>query len=329
MTNALLRKMVFGFAVALCATAAIAQGLSTLLTRNVGVHSGSFHPSGPAVFNALVAPTIGGVVAQGVVRNTSGESDVVLSLPEPASYTGQIAVTAGGMTGLLDVMYDELVRAALFIDGRRTSLYTYWDEDDGILPDSFARDAGFLAALPEEGMIAIEFRTAAYNRSLYLLDLELDSCIVPTEAQSMLGALNEALAAEAMNPDFVFEEFDNSYIVSDLVVPFQLTISNERASLEGALHRYYWDALPGRVATVFDIEFYDPAACNANDLTVLNEMTDLFGTLALLRTARAHDEEAFVAFMTSLSVEALVEANPEPWQDYTASVGELYPELER
>ncbi|MDX8353983.1 hypothetical protein [Cognatiyoonia sp. IB215182] len=329
MTNAVLRKLFFGIAVAFCATAAVAQGLNTLLTRNVGQHSGSFHPSGASVFNALVAPNIGGVVAQGVARNTGGMSDILLSLPDPASYTGQISVTIGGMTGSLEVTYDELVRAALFIDGGRTSLYTYWDEDDGVLPDGFARDAGFLAAVPEEGMIAVEFRTAEYSRNLYLLDLELESCIVPTEAQSVLEKLNEALAAEANDPEFVFEVSDDSYIVSDLARPFQLTISNGRVSLDGALHRYYWSALPGTVATVFDIELYDPVACDADDLTVLNEMTDLFGTLALLRSARAHDEEAFVAFLTSLSAEALVVANPEPWQDYTASVGELYPELER
>lgn len=327
MTNVVFQKMVFGFAVALCATAAIAQGLDTLLTRNVGQHSGSFHQSGHAVFDALMAPTIGGVVAQGFVQGAGGEADVVLSLPEPASYTGQIAVTTGGVTGHLDVTYDELVRSALFIDGGRTSLYTFWDED--VLPDGFAHDAGFLGAMQEEGMIAIEFRTVAYSRDLYLLDLELDSCIVPTEAKTVMETLNEALAAEATNPDFVFEVFDGSYIVSDLAVPFQLTISNDRASVEGALHRYHWEALSGRVATVFDIELYDPAACNANDLTVLNKMTDLFGTLSLLRTARAHDEEAFVAFLTSLSAEALVAANPGPWQDYKASVGELYPELER
>ena len=152
-----MKRLINGLALyAIFFSVALATGASTYYTRNVQKHSEEYgldNSNEHHVFNKLLAPSIGGVIAQAMAVGPNGETDFILSLPNATQYTGEISVAYGDTEGLFEVDYDLLVRVALFIDGARTALYTLWNKNS--LPADFPRRAGFLPVTLEleKGMV--------------------------------------------------------------------------------------------------------------------------------------------------------------------------------
>ena len=343
----------------------LAATYETAQLRNINKPS-VYHKSGyVAALTPVILDNIGGVLSQAMIQEDGKISEIRLEVPEGETFPGYIIVHQSGQTARYLINYSELVRASLFVDGGRTSLYTLWDEER--LPERFAIDAGF-ARTNSVGMVAIEFLNSVIPEDLQHLDL-CKACLGDKRIDIQEQA-NEALGTASRLSDTIIHS--SSYINTDLGAKFRLIFKQGVAQVEGEVFRFYWKKLtkdgPVVISYVEEInqqpankkeaarllrnvelnqafaklmypesrsdvsDAYKPALQSAKDEVSgvgdkrISRSLELFKTLALLRTFRHSDKSGYDNYMKQLGKRSLYEAEPGSWDTYTDAVNTLYNE---
>ncbi len=313
--------------------------------------SGSFHLSQSATFSFDLLQAVGGVLSQ--------TGALLTDTAEAATFSVTIDVNADGYPGYVTVRhmatrmpypieYADLVPMALFVDSGGTALYTYWQESG--LPDRFLDDAVFVEH-PIRGHVALEFGATRYADALYYVDL----------CRGCLGyrTIDVNASLETRLWKTAAGRSGSSHLITDVGLPFRITVVDGRADLSGGVARFNWSTsyedrhvritaqplLPEPDSTVqnslgnftdLDLltslheEAVEPlmdAAASVDNAASrsLNAGFFLFETLALLRTAKTDAPSEWSDFMELLRSDRLVNADPLPWDRYTSTVCDTYP----
>ena len=289
--------------------------------------------------------SIGGVQSQAsdLVARSGGKAPILLKIDKAHDdYTGELVVTTPDGAGRYHLDYDDLVPMALFIDGGGTSLYTFWDEEDGVASD-FRSKAGFTKH-EHEGLVAIEFARTRFAASLFYADF----------CKICLGRVRPDLVTKMggrSTPDGlpIIDEHteDGSYLNTDYQLVFGITSADDRMSIDGNVARVYWtiqrDALHGKpwrvqtfmtsgqlqgqirgreTAHLVDKGLYRDSTYG-HALALHRDVQFLFASLALLRTFKDTAPKAdWARFMAD--VRSLAMRHPVPWRKYTTSYCEVY-----
>lgn len=362
MFSALVRPVVLTVAslVFLTSTGGFLGELSAEQHRSFVTHkvNRTGHPSGLSTLSRDSLVKIGGVLSQAdSLTDSSGNPvSVRLELPPNRPYTGYVNVnvhrTGASMSPTsyrYPITYDDLVPMALFVDNGGTSVYTLWDSFSGRFPENFEREAGFVShhvvnslvradGLVEiedrvRGMIAFEFQRTRYSSAVHLLDIcRGPGCVEAVDNDLVTrinAALNDVRSDETRVVDPIdVERIDETYLNTDLYLPFRVTINDNLMSVDGNVVRLHPTVDDQDHIVIDDVErIVTPDRYVASEV-LLSDVDFLFETLALLRSAKESSPDDWQRFREALASEVLVNANPEPWRRYSLSFCSLYSEDE-
>ncbi len=324
-----------------------------------------YHPVGDDVLQRKVLQSIGGVLSQGgtvpVLRGQQPTS-VEFMLGPDGAYPGYVGVSDGAWIGRYRIRYTDLVPMALFVDSGGTSLYTLWEEDK--LPANFPSEAGFARHARGPGFVALEFAGTRYADALRFLDTCVGCVRVPDDEQaaaSNAGAMFDAAASGGrrsssyINTDvgslFGLQDMDGDLVTvtggivrihwsgetrtgREISIDARQPVVGVR-ELRANVDRSIEDVLRDRVIEAKhmlllmrgqDLLRDIREEANLRGRRRLADAFCLFETLALLRSTKFHVPDAWSAFMVALSLDWIVARNREPWERYSETFCNVYPE---
>ena len=226
-------------------------------------------------------------------------------------YPGYITVrgTEPDSESIYRIDYASVVPIAMFVDSGATSLFTLFD-DDRIDAQQFVHDAG-LVSHPGGGYVALEFGGTPYATALESLDLCGTTCL----GSDVTGFLRKLDVGDVRR----VVPWINTDAGMTSPRPYTFVVQNGTADISGDIVRFYLSRAFGEVVVDRARQVLDPA--NGE----VSEAHFLFETLVLLRAARDADPVLWADFLTSLSAEPLLRAQPEPWELYTRNFCSVYP----
>ena len=258
-----------------------------------------------------VLRSLGGVfsLADELKSRTGDEVSVRLEHDDTRDYPGHIVVRRpdAQLDSRYRIDYASLVPMAMFVDSGATSLYTLFNADPAG-SDFFAR-AGLLPH-PERGHVALEFAGTPYAAALQLLDTCRD-CL----GNSLIGVPTKLDVGDV--PDVV--DWVNADDGLTPPGPYVFAVRDGAAEVSGKIVRFELRSSLGEVLVSSATE-----VLNRSDED-LEEAYFLFETVALLRAAKKDDPNGWARFRDAISSDAFVQAHPQPWELYTRSFCDAYP----
>lgn len=263
-----------------------------------------------------VVASLGGVLSS-ADQLADGNGNLVSLHLEPATstgYPGYITIRFADLNADLvyRIDYANLVPATLFVASGATSLYTALPSNASLDTPRFLEDAGFVRH-PGGGYVALEFAGTPYAAAMHSLDLCTTTCL----GNEITGFLRKLDVGDV--PRVVPWINTDAGLTSPR--PYTFTVQNGAAHVSGNIVRFYLSRSFGEVVVDRARQILGPPDDG------LSTAHFLFDTLALLRALKEAHPDRWADFLTSLSAEPLVQAQPEPWELYTRNFCSVYPDL--
>lgn len=318
-----------------------------------------FHQRGTqGVFARHIIPRIGGVISQSDLVPSIGIDSLAVVIEPLASapyYPGYLLVEHDGTRAQYGITYEDLVPIAIFAESGGTSIYTLFDFDESEDLD-FRMNAGFIDH-NRIGQIALEFAKTRFSDAILFIDI-CEICLGDSNVALASRIVQEV--SDDNSSSFATLRGDSGYINTDLGLPYTWSISGNRAEIFGRIARVYWSvgsdgslSIDGAsmILAAEELEFeFDDGSSRLTDFLpfyfpelhdnsnpdeseqiensirkLVSDAHFLFRTIALLRTSRATNPDAWDEFLEVLASEPMVRANAKPWNQYAESLCSVFP----
>ena len=199
----------------------------------------SFHRNGALVFNKAVVGRFRGVVSQASELSIGGNVltyIVIDPLPSNTEYSGSLSIMGPNSQFEYQISYDDLLPLALLAQSGGTSLYSLTSNirqasQEATSIREWAKESGMV--VDQNTVVAIELSGTRFFRALEFVDL----CYVCEGQEFPQIANNINRKNNAHRPTSIVDE---SWIITDIDIPFEVTVVQGTLEIDTTLTRDSW-----------------------------------------------------------------------------------------